>query len=229
VRGQKAAAGADGVLVVGSYPPVGTPGAAATVAAVRRAIAGGDDPVVVSPRPSAAHYSVPVSGVFAGRRLDHMRRVTGAKRLILCAERDLPLPTGFAIRALLRLVHRTTLREVRRAGRRFDHVTVIFGDDLGVAAHLVNELRAMADEVVELEEHPPGDPGVTVLGPRERTPVEELTNLGRRVARRALGPLYPKIRRIGASAVQRTKAAATPGASRLRASLQGRQGPGPRH
>ena len=44
-------------LVVGSYPPVPGPPAAATVAAVRRAWAAGREVVVVSPRPARRRWS----------------------------------------------------------------------------------------------------------------------------------------------------------------------------
>jgi hypothetical protein len=225
---QRAAANANRILVVGSYPPVGTPGAVATLAAVRRAVADGDDPVVVSPRPSAAHYAVAMSGVFAGRRLDNLRRMTGAGRLVLCAERDLPLPTRFGVPALLGLAQRATLAEVRRAARGFEHVTLVMGDDLGVAVDLVTGLRGVAGEVVELEGRPAGDPGVTVLGPHEHSPTEQLTNLTRKAARIALGPLYPTVRRLGAGAIRRGRAAATPGARRLGVAIRGRPRSGPR-
>jgi hypothetical protein len=193
------------ILVVGSYPPVGTPGAAATLAAVRAAIAAGDDPVVASPRASAAPYEVAVSGVFAGRRLDHLRRLTGARHLILCAERDLPLPTRLPVPALLTLVQRRTLDEVRRAALRFDRVTLVIADDLGVPAPIEAGLRALASDVTDARGRYPGAPGVSVLGPDERTPAEQLGDLASKVSRRALGPLYPTVRQLGAEALRRAR------------------------
>jgi hypothetical protein len=223
VRGDEAVAGgAQRILVVGSYPPVRTPGTAATLAAVRRTIAAGAQPVVASPRSSAAHYAVAVTGVFAGRRLDNLRRVTGARRLVLCAERDLPLATSGASPVLLRLVQNRTLAEVRRASRGFDHVTVVLGDELDVPASLVAGLRAMADAVVEREAGAAGDPGVTVLGPDDRTTRERLVGLSRKAARRALGPLYPEVRKLAAAAVRRARA--TPGPAWLRAASRRRPG-----
>jgi hypothetical protein len=207
VRGQTAAPGeADRILVVGSYPPVRTPGTAATLAAVRRAIEAGADPVVASPRSSAAHYAVPVTGVFAGRRLDNLRRITGARRLVLCAERDLPVARRCAVPGLLGVIQRRTLDEVRRAGQGFEHVTLVIGDDLDVAASVLAELRAIADDVVELGTRVRGDPGVTVFGPDDRSPSERLVDVGAKVARRALGPAYPVVRRAAAAAVHRAKA-----------------------
>jgi hypothetical protein len=212
-------------LIVGSYPPVRTPGTAATLAAVRRAMAAGADPIVASPRSSAAHYSVAVSGVWAGRRLDNLRRVTGARRLVLCAERDLPLATSSAVPALLRLVQGRTLSEVRRASRGFDHVTLVLGDELDVPARFVAGLRAIADEVVDPLVAGEGDPGVTVLGPDDRTAGERLVSISHKVARRALGPSYPAVRKIGADVLRRARA--SPARSRLRAASRRRPGSRP--
>jgi hypothetical protein len=65
-------------LVVGSFPPAPGPAAAATVAAVRRAWADGQEVVVVSPRPSAALLVMPVAGVGVGPALSKWRRPSGA-------------------------------------------------------------------------------------------------------------------------------------------------------
>ncbi len=81
------------VLVVGSYPPIPLPAAAATMAAVQRAWADGDEVTVASPRLSAAHLAVPVVGLLAGRRLGNLHRHTGASRLVMVLEPGLPVPS----------------------------------------------------------------------------------------------------------------------------------------
>jgi hypothetical protein len=193
------------VLVVGSYPPVATPGAAATLAAVRRAMAAGDDPVVASPRPSAALYDVPVSGVFAGRRLERLRQLTGARHLVFVAERDLPFPTSTPVGSLLGAVQRVTLETLAKATRSFDTVTLVVADDLGVASSLLAGLRALTADVVDETEPCSGEPGITVLGPDGGTAGEQVITFGRKMTRRALGPLAPKLRRGAATALRRVR------------------------
>lgn len=187
------------VLVVGSYPPVHTPGMAVTLAVVRRLIAAGDDPVVASPRTSAAAYDVAVTGVLAARRLRQLRAHSGATRLVLCAEPDLPVPVRFPMAGLLRLVQARTIAELARAAGEFESVTLVIADDLRLPADLVARLRAVAVEVTEppaaAPDSPDGPwPGVTVLGPDERTPSEKAEDLARKVARRVLGPAAPRVR-----------------------------------
>lgn len=188
------------VLVVGSYPPVHTPGMATTLAVVRRLIADGDDPVVCSPRTSAAAYDVAVTGILAGRRLGHLRAHTGATRLVLCAEPDLPVPVTFPLPGLRRAVQARTIAEVARAARRFESVTLVIADDLRLPADLLAKLQTVAGDVIESPAVPSADPhagpwpGVTVLGPDERTPSEKAQDLARKVARRVLGPAAPRVR-----------------------------------
>ena len=81
---------AQSVLVVGSYPPVPGAPAAATVAAVRRAWAGGSEVVVVSPRPSAAPFVVPVAGPALGRELAKLRLAHVCNEVVLCLEPGWP-------------------------------------------------------------------------------------------------------------------------------------------
>jgi hypothetical protein len=192
------------VLVVGSYPPIRTPGAVAALDQVRRVVAAGGEPTVASPRPSAAHYEVAVSGLFAGHRLTNLKRVSGAGHLILCAERDLPIPTSFPVPALLPVVQRITLQQVRKAVRGFPRVTIVVADDLGVPAAIEAGLKAAAEDVRdERERYRDGaEPGVTVLGPDERTPREQVSDLVGKLARRGLGPAYPKVRSVGAAALR---------------------------
>lgn len=74
-------------LVVGSYPPVPGPAAAATVAAVRRAWAGGQDVVVVSPRPSAAPFVLPSAGARGiARDMVRLGRRHACDQVVLCIE-----------------------------------------------------------------------------------------------------------------------------------------------
>jgi hypothetical protein len=75
-------------VVAGSYPPVPRPAAAATLAAVRAALAAGDDVLVVSPRASAAHRRASLRGWRAVVALARLSR--GRQRLILVAEPDMP-------------------------------------------------------------------------------------------------------------------------------------------
>jgi len=100
--------GARRCLVVGSYPPVPGPAAAATVAAVRRAWARGQEVVVVSPRPSAAPLVMPVAGAGVGRALARLRRQAEGRQsrgpglpsgcsfseVVLCLEPGWPLGQG---------------------------------------------------------------------------------------------------------------------------------------
>jgi hypothetical protein len=89
-------------LVVGSYPPVPGPAAAATVAAVRRAWASGHEVVVVSPRPSAAQLVMAAAGADVGRALSRLRPVVaagpgschGGRQVVLCLEPGWPLGRG---------------------------------------------------------------------------------------------------------------------------------------
>ena len=78
------------VLVVGSYPPVPGAPAAATVAAVRRAWDGGAEVVVVSPRPSAAPFVVPLAGPALGRELAKLRLAHACNEVVLCLEPGWP-------------------------------------------------------------------------------------------------------------------------------------------
>jgi hypothetical protein len=167
----------DLVLVVGSYPPVPRPGSEASVAAVRRAWAAGSEVRVVSPRPSAAHLSVPVAGIFAGHRLTALRQLTGASTLILVAEAGLPVPPG------PRVVQELTVWGVARAFGGFDRVTVVRAGSLEIPAEVEARLVARADEVID-EPIPAGlDPEVTVLGPPEVSLWERPRWMAERLAR----------------------------------------------
>jgi hypothetical protein len=87
-------------LVVGSYPPVPGPAAAATVGAVRRAWAIGVDVAVASPRPSAAAHLLEVSGGRGlSRQIGALARRLGCDQVVLCIEPGWPLLGGHPARA----------------------------------------------------------------------------------------------------------------------------------
>jgi hypothetical protein len=83
-------------LVVGSYPPVPGPAAAATVAAVRRAWARGAEVEVASPRPSAARHVLLRHGPSLGRELASLRRRLACDEIVVCAEPGWPFPAARA-------------------------------------------------------------------------------------------------------------------------------------
>ena len=169
------------VLIVGSYPPVPVAGTPVTVAEVRRAWAAGDDVTVVSPRTSAAHLSVPVHGLLAGRRLTNAARVTGLEHLVLVVEDGFPLPSGpLALQG-------ATAAVLVRALRRFSHVRLVRAGAGTVSPLVWDRLAAAAAEVVEAE---PGvtAAGVTPLGPPELERGERPRLIAARLARRLLGP-----------------------------------------
>ncbi|MDA8046090.1 MAG: glycosyltransferase [Actinomycetota bacterium] len=179
------------VLVVGSYPPIPVAGASATLAEVRRAWAGGAEVTVVAPRLSAAHLTVPIHGVLAGRRLANVRRVTGADHVVLVLEDGYPFPVGPAP------LQMATCMALEHALEGFRHVRVVRAGATSLAPAVWNRLVAAADEVTEV---PPGPtaPGVTPLGPPEVTPAERPGQLAEAAARRLLGPRYPVVRaRLG--------------------------------
>lgn len=183
----------DPVLVVGSYPPIPVAGNPVTVAEVRRAWAAGDEVVVVSPRLSAAHLAVPVSGPLAGRRLENVKRHTGARRLVLVVEPGFPLPREtvgqLASAALL-----------ARAVRRFDHVRLVRVGTLdGISPRAWHLLASAAHEVVSAEAGPTA-PGVTPLGPPEVPLSQQPRRLAGLIAGRVLGRRAPAVRaRLGAA------------------------------
>ena len=81
-------------LVVGSYPPVPGPAAAATVAAVRRAWGAGREVVVASPRPSAAPLvlrAARAGGI--AREVVRLGRGQRCELVVLCVEPQWP-PLG---------------------------------------------------------------------------------------------------------------------------------------
>ena len=209
-------------LIVGSYPPIPVAGAPVTLAEVRRAWAAGEDVRVVSPRLSAAHLTVPVAGLLAGRRLDNVRRVTGAERLVLVMEDGFPLPSGpqalqlatvvLLVPALRRFRHVRLVR-VRPAGPAGSGAggAVVGGTGAGGTAgggpagggpawrRLAGAVTALgrAGEVVEVTGGPTA-PGVTPLGPPEVPARQMPARVADAAARRLLGARAPMVRaRLG--------------------------------
>jgi len=132
-----------GVLVAGSYPPV--PGRAATLslAAVESAMARDDEVVAVSPRASAAHLHLPISGLQAARNLWRLRRSTGADSFVLCVEPGVPLTSQAGV--LRRAVESALLRGVMR---RFSRTTILSGTEPRAISSELRALSRAADEIV---------------------------------------------------------------------------------
>ena len=182
------------VLVVGSYPPVPTAGAAVTEAIVRRLWTEGAHPHVAAPRPSAAPLTVAVAGLVAGRRLARLRSVTGATEVVLCAERDMPIPTAGFPAGSLPLVQRLSAHQLCAALDGFDHVTLVACGDHRIPAAVWDRLVAAADTVIDRSDAV-GTPGVTTLGPPG--PVgPALMRRAEAVAPRLLGRHTPHARRL---------------------------------
>lgn len=174
-------------LVVGSYPPIPVPSAAATLDAVRRELEGGREVKIVSPRPSAAHYSIPVTGLLAGRRLTRARVLSGCGRLVFCLEPGVPFDPPDRRTTVSRLADVPVAISLARAIRRFEHSTLIITGETGAGAKAVSLLRDAVDEVIE--DCRPGAPpsGVTVRGPKEVTQLGRVRRLAGKAARRVLG------------------------------------------
>ena len=181
------ATGAPGVLVAGSYPPIPVPSAAATVDAVRREVGAGHRVKVLSPRPSAAHYSIPLTGLLAGRRLARAKALSGCNRLVFCVEPGVPFsPPGRSnvIRRISAVVEATILA---RAMRHFEHTTLVMSGETGAPARALSLLRSAADEVIEDRRDGSAPRGVTVRGPKELTQSDRARRLAGKAARRVLG------------------------------------------
>lgn len=181
----------DRILVVGSYPPVPVAGAPVTLAEVRRAWAAGDEVTVVSPRLSAAHLAVPVYGLLGGRRLDNLRRHTGARRLVLVVEPGYPLPPSRAQQAAAAAV-------LARSLRGFQHVRLVrAGSGPFLDPRAWSRLASAADEV-SVEPAGPAADGVTPLGPPEEPVADRVRRVAfqitRTVGKRVLGRRAPLVR-----------------------------------
>jgi hypothetical protein len=190
-------------LVAGSYPPIPRPATGATVDAVKREWEQGHEVVVVSPRPSAAHFAVPLAGPLAGRRLDNVRRHSGATRLVFCAEPGLPFERAASGMAA-RWIQRWGATQLAQAMGRFDHAVLVVTDpDLPIAA-----LRTGADEVVHDLRPGPAPAGVTVLGPGDVLWRDRAARRGGQLARAVLGEQWGPVRNGVAGALRQVRGVA---------------------
>lgn len=172
------------VLVVGSYPPIPVPAAGATVDAVRRELDKGHEVRVLSPRPSAAHYSIPITGPLAARRLARAKALSGCERLVFCLEPGIPFAppgrNGFA----RRLSSVATASLLSRVIRCFDHTTLVIAGEIGAPAKAISLMMDASSEVVEDRREGGPPPGVTVRGPKEVTQIDRGRRLAGKVKRR---------------------------------------------
>jgi len=99
------------------------------VAAVRRAWDGGAEVVVVSPRPSAAPFVVPLAGPALGRELAKLRLAHACNEVVLCLEPGWPF-AGSA-RAGPRAAH--AARAIAKALSGFERAQIVVTGELGVA------------------------------------------------------------------------------------------------
>jgi hypothetical protein len=136
------------VLVVGSYPPVPGAPAAATVAAVRRAWDGGAEVVVVSPRPSAAPFVVPLAGPALGRELAKLRLAHACNEVVLCLEPGWPF-AGSA-RAGPRAAH--TARAIAEALSGFEQAQIVVTGELDVSLEVLAMLWPLVGTVTASSE-----------------------------------------------------------------------------
>ena len=164
--------GARTCVVVGSYPPVPGPAAAATVAAVRRAWAAGHEVVVVSPRPSAAQLVMAAAGAEVGPALSRVwpagasvrgssSAPHGSQEVVLCLEPGWPFGRGHrrGRRERGRPLHwplnlPLSREELERAARSlatalsgFDRAELVVTGDLGVPPDVLGLLWPVVEKV----------------------------------------------------------------------------------
>ena len=177
------------VIVAGSYPPIPVPAAGATVEAVRRALIEGHEVRVVSPRPSAAHFSGPLIGLIAGRRLNRLRRLTASTRLVFCLEAEVPFDPPGPSTTRSRWKALATAYLLARTFRRFDYTTLVVVCDTGGRKDAVRILERAADTVVEDRREGELPEGVTVRGPVEMRSRDLARRFVGGIARRAIRSL----------------------------------------
>jgi hypothetical protein len=208
------------VLVVGSFPPVGGSASSASLAAVRRAWAAGDEVVTASLRPGAADLVARVAGPMAGWHLERARQAAGElPRLVLGLEPGQLAATEAvgAARQMIDLAEAAvSVLGLGRTLGRFDHVTVLLTGPLGLPAPLLKVLwrhvgavivptgsealatsqRVPTSLITAVEAYPlsPAMPGVTPVGPREVLPRDLPVVVLGVVGRRLLGERFYQLR-----------------------------------
>jgi hypothetical protein len=167
--------------VVGSYPPAPGPAAAATVAAVRRAWADGQQVVVASPRPSAALLVVPVAGAEVGPALSRLRRPSGVAgsgpgcdHVVVCVEPGWPLGRGRRPppgRPMTREELEQAARSLAAALSGFNRAELVVTGDPGVPGDVLAVLWPSVERVTASSEgvaaslRASGAPSVSVVEP----------------------------------------------------------------
>lgn len=116
---------------MGSFPPLPSPAAAATVATVRRELESGRTVVTASPRPSAASLVLRLTGPLGAWRLELVRRRCAAASLVLSVEPGWPLPPAIFV-----VLH------------RFADVSLLVSEPTPAVLRVVRRLRHVAGEVV---------------------------------------------------------------------------------
>lgn len=110
-------------LILGPYPPERGAGARAAAAFAAQRLAAGDDVVVISPRPTAAHEHAPLEGPAGIRHAWARARAVGADGLWVRIEHGILLRRGVSRPVALR--DRVLLRLLMR---RVGHVVLDVGD-----------------------------------------------------------------------------------------------------
>lgn len=196
------------VLVVGSFPPVGGPATAATLAALRRAWDAGEQVVTASLRAGAADHVARVAGPLAGRRLAQARAAAGGPPTLVLGLDPVQLGTGRSPVA--------TVASLLPVLRRFSQVSVLWTAPLPLPPRAAWVLwRAVDTVVVEsgreaeavgsgvpeqkirsvaLEAGPPLAEGVSLLGPPEVLPKDIPLVAAGLVGRKLLGRHFLPVR-----------------------------------
>jgi len=109
--------------------------AAATLAAVRRALSDGADPVVASPRPSAAALVLLRLGPALGPEISRLGRQNGCDELVLCVEPGWPFVAGRPRSGTARALA-AALKGAKRSELVVSGSPEKWGDDLALVARL---------------------------------------------------------------------------------------------
>lgn len=214
------------VIVAGSYPPALSAAADATISAARRELAAGRSIVTVAPRASGASVTAALGGPGTARRLDQLRRASGADHLVLSVEPGIPLlppPRMALFIPLSRVLDVITLALLRPRLRRFGRVTLLVSawdpattatvrrlasgsgvDEIAVSGpagspERVADLAAASGRVpVRVVDAPTlGPPYAGVSAAGPPEPaIVRIRHHSARAGRRMLGPLYTPLRLV---------------------------------